>query len=371
MAKRESTVEMLVSSIGMNPDPDFWRGRRVALTGHTGFKGSWMALLLTRLGAQVYGYALAPSTQPNLYTSAQVEAHIDSQIDDIRDAHNLGVWLARTNPEIVFHFAAQALVKQSYLDPVATMTSNFVGTLNLLEAVRTQASIRAMVIVTTDKVYKNNESGQAYQEHDALGGHDPYSASKAACEILVSSYSQCFLQHIGVATARAGNVIGGGDWAADRLIPDAVRAWSQQQELDIRRPDAIRPWQHVLEPLCAYLILAQNLARNCSAGPELSNAYNFGPDIIDAVTVREVIEQAQRSFGSGTVKFADQIAGPHEAGLLHLDNGLAKKQLGVYPRWHLKEAVQRSMDWYKSYLHGASAAKLCAADMDAYLFGES
>nr|WP_315482383.1 CDP-glucose 4,6-dehydratase [uncultured Undibacterium sp.] len=363
MAERESTVEMLVSSIFVNPDPQFWRGRRVALTGHTGFKGSWMALLLTRLGAQVYGYALAPNTEPNLYTSAQVAQQVDSQIDDIRDVDSLKSWLQRVNPEFVFHFAAQALVRQSYLDPVATMTSNFVGTLNLLEAARAQASIRSMVIVTTDKVYKNNETGRAYQENDSLGGHDPYSASKAACEILVSSYKQCFLQHIGVATARAGNVIGGGDWSADRLIPDAVRAWQQNQVLDIRRPDAIRPWQHVLEPLCGYLLLAQKLATQTG----LNDAYNFGPDLADAVTVRTVIEHAQLAFGSGTSRFADQIEGPHEAGLLQLDNGLARRQLGVQARWHLSEAVTRSMHWYKSYLAGENADALCAADIEAYL----
>lgn len=352
---------MLVN--GVSPDPDFWRGRRVALTGHTGFKGSWMALLLTRLGAQVYGYALAPNTQPNLFSSAHVAKHVDSQIGDIRDADAFTLWLQRVNPDHVFHFAAQALVKQSYLDPVATMTSNFVGSLNLLEAARKQVSIRSMVIVTTDKVYKNNETGQAYQENDPLGGHDPYSASKAACEILVSSYRQCFLQHIGVATARAGNVIGGGDWSADRLIPDAVRAWTQNQILDIRRPGAVRPWQHVLEPLVAYLLLAEKL----SAETALSGSYNFGPDACDAVAVRTVVEQAQQAFGRGEIKFADEISGLYEAGLLHLDNSLGRMQLGVVPRWHLTEAINRSIHWYKSYQHGASAEMLCVADMDAYL----
>jgi CDP-glucose 4,6-dehydratase len=322
-----------------------------------------MALLLSRLGAKVYGYALAPNTEPNLYSSAQIARHIDSQIGDIRDADAVKVWLQRSNPEIVFHFAAQALVRQSYQNPVETMTSNFVGTMNVLEAARTQASIRSMLIVTTDKVYKNNETGQSYREGDPLGGHDPYSASKAACEILVSSYKQCFLQHLGVATARAGNVIGGGDWSADRLIPDAVRAWAQNAVLEIRRPDAIRPWQHVLEPLCAYLILAQKV----HAQIELGQAYNFGPDASDAVTVRKVITQAQQAFGIGETNFADQLDGPHEAGLLNLDNCLAKKLLGVQPRWHLSEAINKSMQWYRAYLAGESAETLCAADIEAYL----
>lgn len=354
---------MLVSEGFVNPDPQFWRGRRVALTGHTGFKGSWMALLLTHLGAQVYGYALAPTTTPDLFSSAKLAQVIDSQIGDVRDVAALNAWLQRVQPEIVLHFAAQALVRQSYVDPVGTMTSNFVGTLNLLEAARTQASVKSMVIVTTDKVYKNNETGQSYQEDDHLGGHDPYSASKAACEILVSSYRQCFLQHIGVATARAGNVIGGGDWSADRLIPDAVRAWKNNQTLEIRRPDAVRPWQHVLEPLCAYLILAQKMYAQKEAG----QAYNFGPDALDAVSVREVIEHAQKAFGYGTTDFAELIEGPHEANLLHLDTTLAKTQLGIRPRWQLAQAVNASMRWYRSYLDGADARVLCEKDIQAYL----
>lgn len=361
MAKWESTVEMLVNYV--NPDPNFWRGRRVALTGHTGFKGSWMALLLTQLGAQVYGYALAPATKPNLFSDAKVAELIDSQIGDVRDLAELSAWMKRVQPEFVLHFAAQALVRQSYLDPVDTMTSNFLGTLHVLEAARTQASIRSMVIVTTDKVYRNNESGQAYRETDHLGGHDPYSASKAACEILVSSYKSSFLQHLGLATARAGNVIGGGDWAADRLLPDAVRAWKESQTLEIRRPDAIRPWQHVLEPLCAYLVLAQKMFSDV----ELGQAYNFGPNLTDAVSVRDVIEQAQAVFGAGTTQFAEQVVGPHEAGLLHLDTSLAQKKLGIRPRWPLATAIKKTMGWYKAYLENTDARRLCVSDIQAYL----
>lgn len=356
-------MEMLVNAALVNPDPHFWRGRRVALTGHTGFKGSWMAILLAHLGAQVHGYALAPTTTPDLFTSAKVAELIDSEIGDVRDVAALNAWLKRVQPEIVFHFAAQALVRQSYVDPVETMTSNFVGTLNLLEAARTQTSIKSMVIVTTDKVYKNNETGHSYRESDHLGGHDPYSASKAASEILVGSYRQCFLQHIGVATARAGNVIGGGDWSADRLIPDAVRAWKSNQTLDIRRPDAVRPWQHVLEPLCAYLILAQRMCGQT----ELGQAYNFGPDAADAVSVREVIEHAQKAFGYGATDFAELIEGPHEANLLHLNTALAQTQLGIRPRWQLAQAINKSMQWYKAYLDGADALALCEADIESYL----
>lgn len=361
MAEWESALEMLVNCA--SPDPNFWQGRRVALTGHTGFKGSWMALLLTQLGAQVFGYALAPATTPNLFSEAGIADLLESQIGDVRDLNSLTSWMQKVQPEIVLHFAAQALVRQSYLDPVDTMTSNFIGTLHVLEAARTQASIQSMVIVTTDKVYRNNESGQAYRETDHLSGHDPYSASKAACEILVNSYRLSFLQHIAVATARAGNVIGGGDWAADRLLPDAVRAWKDNQVLDIRRPDAIRPWQHVLEPLCAYLVLAQKMYHN----PVLAQAYNFGPNISDAVSVRTVIEQAQRVFGTGETQFADQINGPHEAGLLHLDTSLAQTQLGIRPRWPLATAVEKSMTWYKAYLESGDARRLCVTDIQAYV----
>ena len=353
---------MLVKPEILNPDPQFWRGRRVALTGHTGFKGSWMALLLSQLGAKVFGYALAPATEPDLFSSARVAQSIDSQIGDVRDAAQLNLWLQRAEPEIVLHFAAQALVRQSYVDPVGTMTSNFVGTLNLLEAARNQSSIKAMLIVTTDKVYKNNETGHSYQEGDQLGGHDPYSASKAACELLVASYRLSFLRHMGVATARAGNVIGGGDWSSDRLIPDAVRAWKQNQVLDIRRPDAIRPWQHVLEPLWAYLILTQKMFHQ----PDLGQAYNFGPSASDAVSVRQVIERAQREFGSGATHFAELLEGPHEAGLLHLDTRLALKHLGVCPRWDLASAINKSMQWYKAYLAGSDARALCETDIHAY-----
>ncbi len=349
--------------VPISPNPEFWRGRRVALTGHTGFKGAWLALLLTRFGAKVSGYALLPSTQPSLFDTAEVEKFVVGEFADIRDVQGVTNWLRGYQPEVVLHLAAQALVRASYADPVNTMTSNFNGTLNVLEAARHLPSVKSIVVVTTDKVYRNLESAQAFSEDDHLGGHDPYSASKAACEILVASYRACFLQHLGVATARAGNVIGGGDWSPDRLIPDAVKAWQKNEMLDIRRPDAVRPWQHVLEPLCAYLVLAERLF----AEPQLGAGYNFGPEKKDAVSVREVIQIAHSIFAKGTVKFAEEKQGPHEAGLLHLDISKAKTQLGIAPRWDLETSIQRTMNWYVEQSNGGDARALCERDIDAFL----
>lgn len=352
----------MVSSNGVLPDPAFWQGKRVALTGHTGFKGSWLALLLHRLGATVFGYALPPSTTPNLYESAQVTTVMQSQLGDVRDGAALQAWLSACQPEIVLHLAAQALVRESYTDPVNTMTSNFVGTLHVLESVRHVPSVRAVVVVTTDKVYRNEENMHSYCETDVLGGRDPYSASKAACELLVDSYRASFLSGIGVATARAGNVIGGGDWSSERLIPDAIKAWSEHRVLEIRSPNAVRPWQHVLEPICAYLVLAQGLVAERNKG----RAYNFGPAASSAVSVRTVIEQARTLFAQGDVQFAEGNTGPHEAGLLHLNVSLAARDLGIMPRWDLSTTLQKSMHWYRAFGMGMDARTLCEADMDAY-----
>ena len=281
-------MEALVERLSANPDPAFWRGRRVAVTGHTGFKGAILVHFLLRLGAKVSAFSLAPHTTPNLFDELALHHRCASQIGDLREFETLNNWLLESQPEVVFHLAAQALVRESYRQPAATMSSNFVGTLHLLEALRQQSSVKAVVCVTTDKVYRQSEIAHAFSENDALGGHDPYSASKAACEILIESYRLSFLQHASIATARAGNVIGGGDWSAERLLPDAVRAWQLDDVLEIRSPDAIRPWQHVLEALTAYLILAEKLfASECE-----SRAYNFGPDARDAVSVRRVLDLA-------------------------------------------------------------------------------
>ena len=346
------------------PNPDFWRGKRVLLTGHTGFKGSWLALWLQRLGAQVSGVALAPATSPHLFGLARVGASMTSHVCDIRDAPALAALVRASRPEIVLHLAAQALVRTSYRAPIDTFAVNVMGTAHLLEALRGLGGVRAAVVVTTDKVYQNKEWLYPYREDDALGGHDPYSASKAAAELVVASYRDSFLaaEGVAVATARAGNVIGGGDWADDRLIPDAVRAWSQGAALDIRRPDAIRPWQHVLEPLAAYLVLAEKLCQR----PALAGAYNFGPATHDAATVRAVVQLAQAQFPGARVLWGDAEAGPHEAGWLALEVAKSRTLLGIAPRWTLAQAVQRSLHWYRQQAGGACARALCLADIEAY-----
>lgn len=348
------------------PYTGFWRGKRVLLTGHTGFKGGWIALWLERLGAEVVGVALSPATTPNLYTLAAIDAGIDSRILDIRDTAALRDVVHATKPDIVFHLAAQALVRASYAAPLETFETNVMGTASLLECLR-DTNVRVAVIITTDKVYQNLEHCFPYREDDRLGGHDPYSASKAASEIVIASYRDSFLasQGVAVASARAGNVIGGGDWSDDRLIPDAVRRWQRDDILEIRRPGAVRPWQHVLEPLAGYLLLAEALWTR----PDMTGAYNFGPETHEAATVRTVIELARAAYGQGTVHFGDGEDGPHEAGHLSLEIAKARSILGFQPRWSLKDAVDRTMTWYRMNQEGASARLLCERDFDAYETG--
>ena len=355
----------------MPPDKDFWRGKRVLLTGHTGFKGGWLALWLQRLGADVTGISLPPATDPNLFTllgyspqPSTLSHQLSSHFCDIRDAVSLSAIVRAAQPEIVLHLAAQPLVRASYRNPLETFASNVMGTAHLLDALRGLDSVRVAVMVTTDKVYRNQEWPFPYREDDALGGHDPYSASKAASEIVISSYRDAFLaaQGIAVASARAGNVIGGGDWSEDRLIPDAVRAWQSGQPLEIRRPQAIRPWQHVLEPLAGYLTLAQKLWEQ----PELAGAYNFGPQTNQAATVREVVELARTAYDDDEVIYDDGSEGFHEAGWLALEIAKARVALGVTPKWALAETVNRTMAWYRAQHEGADARSLCEAEIAAY-----
>jgi CDP-glucose 4,6-dehydratase len=336
----------------------------VLVTGHTGFKGAWLSLWLQRLEADVTGVALPPVAQPNLFTLAGLAPRMQNRICDIRDAQALADIVAATRPEVALHLAAQPLVRPGYRDPLGTFATNVMGTAHLLEALRGVDSLRAVIVVTTDKVYRAAENSPPYREDDALGGYDPYSASKAATEIVVASYRDAFLRERGVAvaTARAGNVIGGGDWSEDRLIPDAIRAWQAATTLEVRRPESVRPWQHVLEPLLGYLVLAERLCGQ----PELAGPFNFGPRARDAVTVRQVVELAQAAFRGAGVHYAAAATGPHETAALTLDASKAKKLLAVAPRWDLAEAVRRAIAWYRAVQAGGDPRALCEADIDAY-----
>jgi len=345
------------------PSRTFWGGKRVLLTGHTGFKGGWLALMLHRLGAHVTGIGLAPHTVPNLYELAGVAATCDSHFCDIRDRDRFSRLVRDARPEVVLHLAAQPLVRASYREPVETFDTNVMGTVHLLEALRGLADCRVAVMVTTDKVYENREWHWPYREVDALGGHDPYSASKAASEIAIASYRSAFLseQGLALASARAGNVIGGGDWSEDRLLPDAIRAWQAGAALAIRNPASVRPWQHVTEPLAGYLVLAQSLWSR----PDLAGPWNFGPDASENASVRDVIEMARSAWGEAEVAYGEN-AGPHEAGRLTLETAKARELLHVRPRWGLQESVGRTVTWYRRLMEGASARALCEEDIAAW-----
>lgn len=323
-----------------------------------------MAQWLSKMGAEVTGISLMPNSTPNLFTLANIAEITNSHFVDIRDASAVSSIVKKAQPEIVLHLAAQALVRPSYKDPLTTFDTNVMGTANILNSTRDLDSVKVVVVVTTDKVYKNLETGIAYKEDDRLGGFDPYSASKAASEIIISSYRDSYLfeQGVALASARAGNVIGGGDWSEDRLIPDAIRAWNANLPLEIRRPGAVRPWQHVLEPLNGYLVLAEKLYADLS----LVGAYNFGPKTDDAATVKTVIGLAKQAYGHGSVLWGDESEGPHEARLLSLEISKAREILGITPRWNLTEAINRTMGWYQKQRSGANTRLLCDADIAAF-----
>ena len=348
-----------------NPSHEFWKGKHVLLTGHTGFKGVWLVLLLNHLGAKVTGVSLPPNTNPNLFTLANISGITNTHFVDIRDVDKLSKIINQANPEIVFHLAAQALVRPSYLDPLHTFSTNIMGTAHVLNSLRENESTKVAVMVTTDKVYQNLEQIKPYQESDHLGGHDPYSASKAASELIISSYRDSFLaQHgISIASARAGNVIGGGDWSEDRLIPDAIRSWNLNRPLVIRKPKAIRPWQHVLEPLTGYLILAESLYKDKS----LIGAYNFGSENTETASVEKVVRLAQSLYPGSELVINDSDTDPHEAGLLLLDTSKAKTMLGVLSRWNLLTAVNYTIKWYQAFSKGGNARNLCENDIDRFI----
>lgn len=365
MGFRSSTVEGLAMSLAEQSDVVFWSGKRVLVTGHSGFKGAWLVLCLHRLGAHVTGISLPPETSPNLFSLANIGELCVSHFCDIRDVARLADLVGASSPQIVFHLAAQALVRTGYRDPLTTFSTNVLGTAHVLDTVRSAAGLRVVVAVTSDKVYKNREAPYAHRESDELAGHDPYGASKAAAEMIIAGYRDAYLagRGVAVASARAGNVIGGGDWSADRLIPDAVRAWYSGQPLRVRRPRAVRPWQHVLEPLHGYLRLAEKLYDQ----PSLAGAYNFGPEARQGASVREVVELASEAHGQGAeVLWEDDGEGPQEAGWLALDVARARTVLGVSPCWTLPQAISHTMAWYRRLAAGISARAACAVDLAAY-----
>jgi CDP-glucose 4,6-dehydratase len=348
----------------VGPSRQFWRGKRVLVTGDSGFKGSWLALWLNELGAEIHGLSLPPDQRPNLYTLAKVGKISKTQFVDIRQASRVRKVIGKIKPQIIFHLAAQPIVRMGYSQAKETWDTNLTGTIHLLEAARKLPSLKVIVVVTTDKVYRNHEKGASFVESDPLGGSDPYSASKAAADLATSSYHQVFFEKmgVGVATARAGNVIGGGDWAKDRIVPDAIRAWRRGKALLVRNPASIRPWQHVLDSLGGYIILAEKLWKN----PRLSGAYNFGPESSDRKTVRELIQQTKVFPDKGRVVWGSSKRGPAEARVLALNNSKAKEQLGFHPAWGFGAAVGRTFDWYADQSKGGDAKRLCLEDIQDY-----
>ena len=365
MANRQGAVE------GVEVNPAFWQGKRVLLTGHTGFKGSWLSLWLQSMGSQVVGYALAPPTNPSLYEVAEVGAGMTSIIGDIRNLEHLRKVITEHQPEIVIHMAAQPLVRYSYTEPVETYSTNVMGTVNLLEAVRSTKSLKAVVNVTTDKCYENREWAWGYRENEAMGGYDPYSSSKGCAELVTAAYRNSYFhpskykEHgVAIASGRAGNVIGGGDWADDRLIPDIMRAITQGKPVNIRNPHAIRPWQHVLEPLSGYLILAQKLHEQ---GTAFAEGWNFGPNDEDAKPVQWIVEKLTQSWGEEASWVLDGGEHPHEAHYLKLDCSKAKSRLDWHPRWHLDEALDAIVDWQHAYRDGKAIKAFTLDQIQRYM----
>jgi CDP-glucose 4,6-dehydratase len=361
VGRREGTLEALVKT---------WQGRRVFLTGHTGFKGSWLALWLARLGAQIRGYALDPSTEPNLFNQASVSSVVEDVRGDVRDYAKLEASMAEFAPDVVFHLAAQPIVRRSYVDPVGTYGTNVMGTVHLMEAIRRTPSVRAAVCVTTDKCYQNQEWIWPYRETDPLGGYDPYASSKACAEIVSAAYRSSFFpterlqeHHVGLATARAGNVIGGGDWSEDRLIPDLIRGFRSNQPVLIRRPNAIRPWQHVLDPLHGYLMLAQELLAQPA---RFASAYNFGPSDEDIWPVERIATKLVRMWGDGASWIRDSVPSVHEDQVLRLDASKARVELGWKPRLGIEAALEWTTEWYRAWNQGDNMAEFTEKQIAEY-----
>ena len=346
-------------------NPAFWQNKRVLVTGHTGFKGSWLSLWLQSMGANVCGLALTPPTSPALFDIAGVAEHMAHHVVDIRDYEQVHAVMAGFQPEIIFHMAAQPLVRLSYQQPVETYATNVMGTVHVLEAARQVASVKAIVNITTDKCYENREWAWGYREDEPMGGHDPYSNSKGCAELVSSAYRKSFLQQAGIAmaTVRAGNVIGGGDWALDRLVPDILRALQNGQPVAIRNPHAIRPWQHVLEPLSGYLLLAERLYQH---GQQDAEGWNFGPRDEDAQPVQWIVEKLCEAWGNHATWTLQAGDHPHEANYLKLDISKARQRLSWTPRWPLQTALQHIAEWHKAWLDGQDMRAMCLKQINLY-----
>ena len=361
MGRREGTLEDVVKS---------WSGRRVFLTGHTGFKGSWLAIWLSRLGAQIRGYALDPSTEPNMFNLLSPGTLVDDVRGDVRDSAKLEASMNQFGPDVVFHLAAQPIVRRSYADPVGTYGTNVMGTVHLMEAVRRTPTVRAVICVTTDKCYQNQEWIWPYRETDPLGGYDPYASSKACAELISAAYRSSFFpvesiheHHAALATARAGNVIGGGDWSEDRLIPDLVRGFISGKPVLIRRPDAIRPWQHVLESLHGYMMLAGELL---AQDAKFASAYNFGPSDEDIWPVERIATKLVDMWGNGASWIRDTVPGLHENHVLRLDVSKARVELGWQPRLKIETALEWTMTWYRAWNQGDNMAEFTGIQVGDY-----
>lgn len=352
-----------------------YKNRKVLITGHTGFKGSWLCLLLHELGADVYGYALEPPTQPSMFQEAKINKLVHSYIGDIRDYSHLQKVFLKVQPEIVIHMAAQPLVRESYKNPVETYSINVMGTVNVLEACRHTPSVKAIVNVTTDKCYENHEWLWGYRENEPMGGYDPYSNSKGCSELVTSAYRNSYFnpakysEHgVALASARAGNVIGGGDWAEDRLIPDFIRGITIGEKVCIRSPYAIRPWQHVLEPLTGYLTLSAKLF---TEGPEYAEGWNFGPDDRDAKNVEWIIQKICTLWGEGALYEVDTNPQPHEANYLKLDCSKAKEMLCWFPKWAIETSLKSIVEWNKAFINGEDIRLVTERQIEDYFFSKS
>jgi CDP-glucose 4,6-dehydratase len=347
-------------------NPKFWRGKKVFITGHTGFKGSWLSLWLQDMGAVVKGYALEPNTNPNLFTQANVATNMDSEIGDITDLIHISESMKAFNPEVLIHMAAQPLVRLSYKDPILTYATNVMGTVNVLEAARKCTNLKAVVSVTTDKCYENREWAWGYRENEPMGGHDPYSSSKGCAELVTAAYRKSFFNENNtafLASARAGNVIGGGDWAEDRLIPDILRAFEKNEPVIVRNPLSTRPWQHVLEPLSGYLVLAQHLF---DEGSSFAEGWNFGPKDEDCKPVSWILEKMVDIWGNGAKWELDKNNNPHEAGFLKLDCSKAAMRLNWSPKWNLENTLESIINWHQNYLSQKNIQEQCFFEIAKY-----